>query len=471
MKSICCSVLLLCGCTLEWNGGTPSLPLVGSAPSLSSFDKLNTAPVGRASLMTGPDGVPWVAFCEFWGEGSGNRPSDCKRMHLTRLGPADDPAGDELLTADSFGLHGQMIYALTASGDKTSTQILLHRPGDPTNEDVSFTVPGTQTALFVNDGGAADVFVAWPEAATTTGWTVFRRDKRYTRTIPLPAGLDPTGMKRDGLVLALDQAGDRFIVRTPDESMTVYSTLDEGVVSLGPRAFNFFFDNAHDAIVTYGDDGVRGVGLDGSMDLPYTADVVVDPNSVALSLTDVFYATRAGLWDAPLDRSAPPRLVQPNAVRARAVGPHGDVVYGYDPSTLYAGNAGDGWLGDWKFMQRGRFCRFSADGQRLHFLENAATLSVYGDLTTATSPHAPVRTLSLNVHAYDELNDGRLLAIENAIQPGVWNRLVVIDEVAGERRWVVPSAAEFILLPGKTELIVDVVTGPNGYDILRVPAP
>jgi hypothetical protein len=74
------------------------------------------------------------------------------------------------------------------------------------------------------------------------------------------------------------------------------------------------------------------------------------------------------------------------------------------------------------------------------------------------------------VHAYDELPDGRVLAIENHVYAGTWNRLVVIDEAAGQKRWVMPGTAEFFLVPGGRELIADVVDG-LGYDIFRLPAP
>jgi hypothetical protein len=36
---------------------------------------------------------------------------------------------------------------------------------------------------------------------------------------------------------------------------------------------------------------------------------------------------------------------------------------------------------------------------------------------------------------------------------------------------VVPSATDFLIAPGGQELIVDVVSGASGFDILRVPAP
>ena len=80
-------------------------------------------------------------------------------------------------------------------------------------------------------------------------------------------------------------------------------------------------------------------------------------------------------------------------------------------------------------------------------------------------------SLGLNVHSYAELPDGRVLAIENHAQAGVWNRLVVIDEALLTKKWVVPSAAEFFLVPDRSEIVADVISGASGYDIYRVPAP
>jgi hypothetical protein len=164
-------------------------------------------------------------------------------------------------------------------------------------------------------------------------------------------------------------------------------------------------------------------------------------------------------------------LAQPTAARLLSLGPQGELVYSRDPPNRYVGGAGDGWIGETNFMQRGRLVTWSADGTRLRFLEHAATLNTYGDLTSVVSPNGPPVTLGINVHAFDELPDGRVLAIENHVFAGSWNRLVVIDEAAGTKHWVVPQAAEFFLVPGGREIIADVVSGASGYAIARVPAP
>jgi hypothetical protein len=150
-----------------------------------------------------------------------------------------------------------------------------------------------------------------------------------------------------------------------------------------------------------------------------------------------------------------------------------DFPVGRPPSVL---TAGDGFLGDVQFMERGRRVIASADGGRLHFLEHAARTGTVGDLVTVPTPPqagpaATPRLLALNVHQYDQLPDGRLLAVENHAFVGTWNRLVVIDPVRATKRLVQEGVHEYFLLPGRTEALIDVVSGASGYDIHRAPIP
>jgi hypothetical protein len=201
--------------------------------------------------------------------------------------------------------------------------------------------------------------------------------------------------------------------------------------------------------------------------------IAVDPVTVRFTKGLLYYDRGTTLFVVPSDGSAPPAVAQANAARYLVTGPQGQIAYSLDPDNRYISNAGDGWVGDFNFMERGRRVRFSADGGRLYFLEHAATLGTVGDLTSIALPSgggAPA-VLGLNVHSYDLLDDGRLLAIENHVYAGTWNRLVVINEAAHEKRWVVPSATEFFVVPGSHEIIADVVTGASGYDIVRTPSP
>jgi hypothetical protein len=252
--------------------------------------------------------------------------------------------------------------------------------------------------------------------------------------------------------------------------MSAYSTLDGSVVSLGMRPSTFVIDDARVAVLTIGDDGLRSVPLDGSAER-VLSPATFDPATLKLDGNDAFFATGGALWQVPLDGSAGAALVQSDAARLLVRGPHGELVYSRDPPERYVAGTGDGWLGDWNFMQRGRVLHWSSDGTRIRFLEHAATVGTYGDLTSVVAPGGAPFTLGINVHAFAEVADGRVIAVENAVYAGTWNRLVVIDEAARTKHWVVPSAADFVLTPDAQQIVVDVVSGASGYDILRVPAP
>ena len=128
-------------------------------------------------------------------------------------------------------------------------------------------------------------------------------------------------------------------------------------------------------------------------------------------------------------------------------------------------------------MERGRRLRPSLDGGRLRFLERAATIGVFGELLSVALPTEPgaaggdALSLGLNVHAFAEIPDGRVLSIENRVYQGTWNRLVIVDEAAREKRWLIPGATEFFVLPDASAAVADVVTGASGYDIVRAPIP
>jgi hypothetical protein len=461
--------LLLCSCVYEWNGDQPVFPLTGNPPPLSSFQKLNQVTAGRPTLMTGPDGVNWLAFCEFWPMGNGNGGRGCAKLRLVRLGLPGDAPVEEAITADSFSLQNTELYEMRDDMKAMTRTVTLHRPG--ASDDVSFVFRQGKALLYSNFSGSADVFVYWIMDTKTDSLSIYRRDRKYQRNLPLPADVDPTKTPDPKVYDFLFTAdGDTLVVRTSDGSMTAYSTLDEGMVPLGKRPQDFTIDDTTHAVLTFGDDGYRSVPLDGSAETVF-ASAKIDIGSLGFSDTLGFWADEKGLWEVPLDGSAPAQLVQPGAARLWNLSPSGQITYSKDPRGRYAGNAGDGWVGDWNFMERGRLMGWSSDGARIHFLEHAATVGTYGDLTSVSVPGGGPRILAVNAHNWAELPDHRILAVENAVYAGTWNRLVVIDEVANTKRWVVPECADFFLINNGTELIADVVSGASGFDILRVPAP
>ena len=79
--------------------------------------------------------------------------------------------------------------------------------------------------------------------------------------------------------------------------------------------------------------------------------------------------------------------------------------------------------------------------------------------------------LAKNVRQWSEVTPGQVLAISNAAGRGIYNRLILIDEGQRQARYVIDSARDFLRIPGRDELIVQVVHGQTGFDIYRVPIP
>jgi hypothetical protein len=457
------------GCSFDWTDVQPPLVLVGEPPAPGSLQPLNTLPAGHSSPFEGPDGAPWAAFCEYRPEAERRA---CTRMHLARL---DGTPGDDVVEARAATMSAMptILLRYRALYVLDGETLAIHRPGDP--EDVTFSSISPSGFLHIVDGGADDVFVYIAPGAAS--FDTYRRDMRYHRSVPLPAGVDLMHPDRS-MEFLFTPDGTTLVARGPDGQTTAWSTLDEGKVPLGTRPTSLFMDAQNRALLTVGDDGFRSVPLAGGADRVLAPATDIDPTTVLFDDAGLsWFANGEGLWRVPLDGSAPPSLVAPGAARLRALGPRGEEVYSHDPASRYSNGAGDGVLGGWSFMERGVRVRFNAADTHVHFLEHAARLGVVGDLMSAALPASPGGTggspvlLGLNVHQIEELPDGRILAVENHAFPGSWNRLVAIDETRLEARWVMAGADQFFMVPGAGAVVVDVVSGVSGWNVVRVPLP
>ncbi|HEY2745585.1 MAG TPA: hypothetical protein VGL86_13205, partial [Polyangia bacterium] len=135
-----------------------------------------------------------------------------------------------------------------------------------------------------------------------------------------------------------------------------------------------------------------------------------------------------------------------------------------------------GWLGNWKFMNRGLDVSFTGDRKALYWLENAAQASGVGNLKTVKLagrgvPGGTATTLTLNTSNYSILGDGRILCDENRANAGTWNRVVLIDEARGHKQYVAVGAVNPSPIPQSKDYIVDVITGASGHDVVRVSLP
>lgn len=175
-----------------------------------------------------------------------------------------------------------------------------------------------------------------------------------------------------------------------------------------------------------------------------------------------------GLRQVPEDGSGSPR-VRLDPGQLLAIGPGGELLYSTDPALTYGAGIGNGFLGDTQVMERGRRPTRSADRKRLRYLEWAARSDSAGDFHSRLLATNEVLRLACNVRAFNELGDGRVLAVSNSVPKGAHNRIIVIDEAASEARWVANSSREYQFIPGSTDLLVKVVIGQTGWDVRRVP--
>jgi hypothetical protein len=130
------------------------------------------------------------------------------------------------------------------------------------------------------------------------------------------------------------------------------------------------------------------------------------------------------------------------------------------------GHTFSAFIGDTRVVRGGMSPRFSADGQRLYWLEDVAFSA--GDLWSFDLASAVAHPLVRNVSEFDLLPDGRLVAIANAALAGPFNRAVLVDEKAGQSRWLATNAQSLKLFGD--QVIVERKSGAT-QDFYRVPLP
>ncbi len=104
-------------------------------------------------------------------------------------------------------------------------------------------------------------------------------------------------------------------------------------------------------------------------------------------------------------------------------------------------------------------------------MRHAAQNAGAGSLLSATIPYGQPLRLARNVRQYTQLGDGRVLCDADHAFNGTQNRIEVVDEQRGVAQWVAQSANGYQFAPGGRDLFVDVVIGPSGHDVVRVPIP
>jgi hypothetical protein len=469
-------VLALCGCSTTWklDSSQPNFPFVDSAPATSSLPRLNQNPASSLGIVRGVDGGPWASFTETVTMADGSQQRALRNVQLRG-------SGSEVLTADHIDRYAYAFYQVMHGTDTTT--LTIHSAGQ-TKDDV-FTLDGPRGAMVV--GGYDDVFMWWKQDPSTTTFTTQWRTNRYptqTRMVSAINGADPSDPQATA-DFRFAFTGTRLYVRDGTGELQWFSTRTSATADLGMVPALWYIDETNHNLLTCGDDGLRQLPLKDPNGYPGITEPMTidsDPCQAAAGFwflsNQVIYGVGGVERKASLIGAYAPTEVLDSGLRLIGTLADGRLFYSTDPADRYVNGVGNGWIGDWNFMNRGGVISLSEDESELRWIENAAQDTGIGDLYAAAMPVAPATVggkavpLSKNVAEYGGMLDGRLLIEENHAQRGIENRVVVLDERGQYKRWVADQASAFTCIDGAcSDLLVDVVTGATGYDIIRVPVP
>jgi hypothetical protein len=224
---------------------------------------------------------------------------------------------------------------------------------------------------------------------------------------------------------------------------------------LGPSGQLSGFAAARNEIVTCDWDGLRAVTLPRPGETPpvIAPQRVLDKTPCSTSASQLTPLTSLILYtptveppgselrSVRLDSPAPPKVLvrEPSGSGPRILGICQDraVPYTRDPPDRYGPSVNDGWLGSYRFMERGREVRFPPDCSRVFFKEHAANFRRLGELRAAPVPAdgnsdldglPPQKRLARNVGFNRVAPDGRVLALTELGVIGPQNRLAIIDD-------------------------------------------
>jgi hypothetical protein len=445
--------LLAAGCSWTFDPSEP-VPLVGPAPPLPAHPRIVLAgDVTRVEPVRGADGANWVLLREVNGS-----------ERLVRLAL---PEAEETLPDGRVEKVGDRIFITTGppqpGGKGTLT---VRRAGD---DGVGWrTDLADQEGLYAYspDGTA---FITWDRGPTYH----LARVGGAARALPATQGrngnysLIPVGFSEEGdWLFTCEPSADPMKC-----TLRRYSTGADPDVDLGlfPSSFPLTASiyRGIPLIVDCGPAGVRTITFDGVVRL-------LDPMACAplgrwIRKGALRFYDLGGLRSVPLDGSGPPvELFQRTGTQA--VLADGDTEVAYSTQPLFNPST-DGWIGDWKFMERGDEVRFGRLAGEVRWREHTAREYVVGDLLSATIPRGAPLTLARNVRDWEELPDGRIVAASNQAYLGPQNRVIAVDVAAREARWLADDASAFEVLPGAASVLVWIGVTGGSVELVEVPLP
>lgn len=469
--------VLLAACSWTFDDTAPDLPLVGETPELASFAMLNAGPARDVFILRDDGNQPWAVIIEAATTDLSVPPlTQRDTVRMVQLAPPAGAAAVEVHKAlvvaglyRSVALLDPPVPPMPGQlPDLTAPTILsVVRPGGL--RAGPFMLPSGSPILVPSARDGAFLYIAQrPDAKLMY---LVRTDGSYRRELPLPKGVDPTKALEKMRLQFLDDT--TLLVQDPMDQITLYSSTSKSMVPLGKHPRAFILDRTQTALLTCADDGVRRVPLDGAA-ASALETAGCDPEILRLDGRTrgdtLLYRSDGALREVPQAGGASPRVVLPEIAQLHAVGPKGELLYSLDPTLRFGAGIGDGWLDGTRIMERGRRPAWSGSGGRLRWLEAAARSDNTGDLTSIDLGTRSALTLARNVRTFVEIADGRVLAIANAAQRGAHNRLVVVDEVRQQARWVAPSARDFVRIPGSEDVLLKAISG-QFIDVYRVPVP
>jgi hypothetical protein len=469
-------------------------------------------------ILQGQAGEPWAATSV----------ADGLAVNLQQLAA---PFANQLLPVDHVDYPGAPARSLCTSLRRPETGdylVALRRPGDDGSAQVALpakpsvmcgqrtlaTYPTGLDPLQIDvlrrlpSGQIQHLRLPWPRGANPD-WdqgprafdddeqVLFVTDGDYRTQLHY---LDSGELVDLGPIYLGGTAAGYFIYLDYDGFLHAYAIAERRDLALGfrlsPDGQLLGMDLDHLAILTCDWDGVRQVAIrPARADEPVVASQsTLDPtpchieySSLAPYSGTLEYTINGQLRAVALDGKSPPRpLTTPSAAQIFAVCQDQAVAYSLDSPDRYGKGIGDGWIGGFRFMERGREARFSPDCRRLYFKEHAADLRRLGEL------HALLRApgqawdaatalrVARNVGFYQDLPDGRLLIADDLAVIGSQNRVSLIDLdnrtakalLAGPGQ-VTGALTLGTYFPGRREVLLEVDTPELDNDryLLYLPLP
>lgn len=488
-----------------------------------------------AHLLLGPDGAPWLAMPQtlptYDGELSvGLNVSRLRPPYRTEKLPILGTFYPTTGTAVAPGLPPPARTFCTIDMPQAEngnlSSVSMRRPGDP---EVHSVITGPKPKPIVICGQRT--MVVFSQSRGNKTYEVLRRGAsgRVVRnSVPWPLDANP---EWDQGPRGFDESEEVLIVvdaeyRTHLRYLDTNEDYDLGLVFWGEGALGYFIyididgivhtfslperrfrslgyrlssngnivglEPGRESILTCDWDGLRSLSLRprssaGNESRVLDAEPCVSIGSTLTRRTGFLQYEGNGTRSVPLDGTGPARTIWSaiEGTQLLSLCPNGTVAYSLDPRERYGVGVGDGWIGAWRFMERGRDARFSLDCARVRFKEHSANLRRLGELRSTSVRDHTSRFLARNVGFYAELPDGRLLVTDDLAVIGSQNRMVVLDEERGTSKALLTGpAAVTAALPLATQLPADTaggdvllevdtpeLRGPRRTMLLTVPPP